>query len=87
MTLPNAFSLKRLMGAILLRQERNNPDHMYFFSTMTLEQAAYRFGYELREVSGFMYYAPEAATKESLGWPRRSSGFSGTITLRMNWPW
>jgi 2-polyprenyl-3-methyl-5-hydroxy-6-metoxy-1,4-benzoquinol methylase len=63
MTLPNSFSLKRLMGAVLLRQERNNPDHMYFFSTMTLQQAAYRFGYELTEVAGFMYYAPEGGNR------------------------
>ena len=58
-TVPNAFSIKRLLGAVLLRQERNNPDHLYFFSAMTLRQAARRFGYDLTEVSSFMYNAPE----------------------------
>jgi SAM-dependent methyltransferase len=58
-TVPNAFSIKRILGAILLRQERNNPDHLYFFSAMTLRQAAHRFGYDLSSVSGFMYNAPE----------------------------
>ncbi len=56
-TVPNAFSIKRILGAIILKQERNNPDHLYFFSAMTLRQAAHRFGYELSETAGFMYYA------------------------------
>lgn len=58
-TVPNAFAIKRMLGAILLRQERNNPDHLYFFSLMTLQQAAWRFGYVITEACTFMYNAPE----------------------------
>jgi len=66
-TVPNSFSIKRILGAVLLRQERNNPDHLYFFSAMTLQQVAYRFGYELTEVSSFMYDAPEGGVLNKRG--------------------
>jgi len=57
-TTPNALAIKRVLGAALLRQERNNPDHLYFFSPMNLWQAANRFGFELLELKSFMYTAP-----------------------------
>ena len=57
-TTPNALAIKRVMGALFLRQERNNPDHMYFFSPMNLWQAATRFGYRITEIKSFMYNAP-----------------------------
>jgi 2-polyprenyl-3-methyl-5-hydroxy-6-metoxy-1,4-benzoquinol methylase len=57
-TTPNSFAIKRMLGAIVLRQERNNPDHLYFFSMMTLWQAATRFGYRITDFAGFMYEAP-----------------------------
>ena len=57
-TTPNALAIKRVLGALFLRQERNNPDHMYFFSPMNLWQAANRFGYHITEMHGFMYHAP-----------------------------
>lgn len=57
-TTPNSFAIKRMMGVILLRAERNNPDHLYFFSLMTLWQAASRFGYQIKDVATFMYEAP-----------------------------
>jgi len=56
-TTPNALAVKRVLGAIFLREERNNPDHMYFFSPITLWQAARRFGYEITELNTFMYEA------------------------------
>ena len=57
-TTPNALAIKRVLGAALLRQERNNPDHLYFYSPMNLWQAANRFGFELHELKSFMYRAP-----------------------------
>ncbi len=57
-TTPNALAIKRVLGAVLLKQERNNPDHLYFFSPMNLWQAATRFGYRITEMSSFMYEAP-----------------------------
>ena len=56
-TTPNALAVKRVLGAIFLRQERNHPDHMYFFSPMNLWQAARRFGYEITEIKTFMFEA------------------------------
>ena len=57
-TTPNALAIKRVLGALVLKQERNNPDHMYFFSPMNLWQAATRFGYRMTEMKSFMYDAP-----------------------------
>ena len=63
-TVPNSFAIKRMLGAILLRQERNNPDHLYFFSLMTLQQIAWRFDYSITESASFMYDAPEDAMNQ-----------------------
>jgi len=57
-TTPNALAIKRVLGALILRQERNNPDHLYFFSPMNLWQASARFGYRISEMASFMYSAP-----------------------------
>lgn len=57
-TTPNAFSIKRFLGVILLRQERNHPDHLYYFSLMNLQQAAWRFGFEIVDTATFMYENP-----------------------------
>lgn len=58
-TVPNAFAIKRMLGAIVLREERNHPDHLYYFSAMTLQQAAWRFGFAITELCSFMFDAPE----------------------------
>jgi 2-polyprenyl-3-methyl-5-hydroxy-6-metoxy-1,4-benzoquinol methylase len=60
-TTPNAFALKRMLGAILYRQERNHPDHLYYFSIMNLWQVAWRFGYVITEANTFMYENPHSA--------------------------
>lgn len=57
-TTPNALAVKRVLGAAFLRTERNNPDHLYFFSPMNLWQAAARFNYRLVELKSFMYSEP-----------------------------
>ncbi|MGB8319888.1 MAG: methyltransferase domain-containing protein [Ignavibacteriaceae bacterium] len=54
-TVPNTFSIKRFLGVIFLRQERNHPDHLYHFSPMNLQQAAWRFGFEIIEMASFIY--------------------------------
>ncbi|HRJ70783.1 MAG TPA: class I SAM-dependent methyltransferase [Terrimicrobiaceae bacterium] len=56
-TVPNAFSIKRMLGAFLLRQERNHPDHMYYFSLMNLEQAAWRNEGTIIDMATFIYEA------------------------------
>lgn len=58
-TVPNAFSIKKLLGVLLFKQERNHPDHLYYFTPLTFEQIAYRFGFNILEMAGFMIDAPE----------------------------
>jgi 2-polyprenyl-3-methyl-5-hydroxy-6-metoxy-1,4-benzoquinol methylase len=61
-TVPNAFAIKRMLGAVFLRQERNHPDHMVYLSLMNLQQAAWRFDYAITEVAGFMFESPNDQT-------------------------
>jgi 2-polyprenyl-3-methyl-5-hydroxy-6-metoxy-1,4-benzoquinol methylase len=63
-TVPNSFSIKKMLGAVLLRQERNHPDHMYGFSPMNLQQAAWRYGATIAEMATFIYDAKERAENQ-----------------------
>lgn len=60
-TVPNSFSIKKLLSVLFLRQERTHYEHLYYFSPMNLGQAAYRFSFEIVESAAFIYDAHTAA--------------------------
>jgi 2-polyprenyl-3-methyl-5-hydroxy-6-metoxy-1,4-benzoquinol methylase len=57
-TVPNAFSFKKFVGVLALRQERNHPDHVCYYSLMNLHELLRRFGFEIVETRAFMTEDP-----------------------------
>ncbi len=80
-TTPNAFSFKKFLGVLAFRQERNHPDHLYFFSMMNFRQLAFRHNLEIVEVSTFLIKDKSRAVN-------RLSGFVSRIVQTLscnNW--
>lgn len=57
-TTPSAYSLKRLLGLLVLGTEHVHPDHCYYFSRSTLAQCLGRSGLEISQFASFMWRNP-----------------------------
>lgn len=68
-TTPNAYAVKRFIGAALLGVEHVHDDHTAYFSPSTLAQITKRHGLEVRETYGFMWSNPTARNR----WANRIS--------------
>jgi 2-polyprenyl-3-methyl-5-hydroxy-6-metoxy-1,4-benzoquinol methylase len=53
-TVPNAFSFKKFVGVSLFLEERNHPDHVCYYSPMTLQQALARHRFDITESCSFL---------------------------------
>ena len=68
-TTPNAYAVKRFIGAALLGVEHVHADHTAYFSPSTLAQIALRHDLEVTDTYGFMWSNPTARNR----WANRIS--------------